>query len=215
MDSILRFKYMSLNNSLFECVTTSSRNVSMPVVRHTAKKKKRNQYEFEFKSEEYVPMDLYRALEQRVRSLEMNTGWTEEKAEELSFPREVLEKLPQEVRKTVEGVMFNYRKDYPNFSFWGMRKALIDAIRIRFKIDGKEDRLYDKDGDAYKLPKWIELAKQEKYISSYSAKHLKDQVKVFGDTASHDYMADLHKEEVPLIFTQLRIALARMYYEEK
>ena len=190
----------------------------MPVARHTAKKKK-NQYEFEFATKGYVPMGVFQeivgTLDERIRSLETKVGWSKEGPEQLNFPNDVLRKLPPEVRKTVEGVMFNYRSDYPDFCFWGMRKALIDALRIRFKKDRKEKKLYDKNGNAYKLLTWINLARQERYISKESAKFLKSQVKVFGDTASHDYMADLHKDEVPPIFVQLRIALGRMYYEEK
>lgn len=136
-------------------------------------------------------------------------------AEELSFPNDIMKNLPREVRKTIKGVIFNYRKNYPRFSFWGMRTALIDAIRIRFRIDGKEKELYDENGNAYKLSTWIDLAMKERYISRYHAKFLKSQVKVFGDTASHDYMAQVHREEIPSIFTQLRMALARMYYKEK
>jgi hypothetical protein len=41
------------------------------------------------------------------------------------------------------------------------------------------------------------------------------RAKVFGDAASHDYMANLQKGEVTAIFTVLRIALSRMYYAEE
>lgn len=114
----------------------------------------------------------------------------------------------------VEVVIFNYEHDFPNFCFLGMRKALIDAIRIRFQRDGKENMLYDKKGDAFKLPRWIDLAKQERYISKTMACDLREKVRVFGDTASHDYMANLQNEEVPSVCTCLRIALSRMYYSE-
>lgn len=186
----------------------------MPVTRHAAKKKN-NKYKYSVQSEEYVLISDFEELKQRVQSLETKVDWTEEETEELTFPEQILENLPSEVRKTIEGIMFNYQNNYPNFSGMGMRKALIDAIRIRLKQDGKEDKLYDKDGNAYKLPKWIELAKQEKYIDSRCAKYLRGQVKVFGEKATHDYMADLQKEEIPFIFIQLRMALARMYYKEK
>lgn len=134
---------------------------------------------------------------------------------EVDFPEEILRSLPKEVSKTIGGVLLNYQNDFTDFCFWGMRKALTDAIRIRFRKDQKENLLYDKSGNAYKLSRWIELAKQEKYISSSTAKSLKDQVRVFGDVASHDYMANLQKEEVPAIMTFLRMALSRMYYEDR
>lgn len=131
----------------------------------------------------------------------------------LNFPDNIMKRLPKEVKRSIKGVIDIYSLKYPRFCFWGMRTALIDAIRIRFRRDGKEDRLYDDNGNAYKLSKWINFAREERYISMQSARFLKGQIKVFGDTASHDYMADVKKEEIPVIFTQLRMVLARMYYE--
>jgi len=145
---------------------------------------------------------------------ETKVGASKKRIQELDFPTKVLEKLPLEVRDTVQGVIFNYRIGFPDFCFWGMRKALIDAIKIRFRRDGKEKRLYDRDGKAHSLPKWIEYAKQERYFSASLAKYLNKEVKVFGDTASHDYMVDFQKGEVPPIFKHLRLALDRMYYQD-
>ena len=156
---------------------------------------------------------MFKVSKERTQKPRTEIGVPKKEVEELVFPTKILQKLPPQVSKTVEGVITNFQNGFSDFCAWGMRKALIDAIRIRFKRDGKEHELYDKDGNAYKLSKWIELTKQERYISSHSAKYLKGQVKVFGDIVSHDYMADLDREEVPLVFTQLRIALARMYYE--
>jgi len=131
------------------------------------------------------------------------------------IPEEILDCLPTEVRRTIEGIHYNYEGKFTDFCFMGMRKALIDSIRIRFRKDKKEHILYDKNGNAYKLPKWIELAKQEKYVSSSSAKDLTDQVRVFGDTASHDFMANLQLKEVPSVMISLRMALSRMFYENR
>jgi hypothetical protein len=188
----------------------------MPVVKDERKKKKGNQYTQEFLSKYYDSRGKYEALEERVTRIEASLTLSTEKQKEegLIFPSDILEKLPLEVKKTVEGIMVNYERDFPDFCFWGMRKALIDAIRIRFRKDNKENMLYDENGNAYKLLTWIDLAKQQRYISPKQATNLSTQVKVFGDSASHDYMANLHKDEVPSIFTQLRMALGRMYYEQ-
>jgi len=156
---------------------------------------------------------MFVVLEERPQKPKTEVGVSKKKVEELVFPTKILQKLPPQVRKTMEGVISSFQNDFSDFCAWGMRKGLIDAIRIRFKRDGKEHKLYDKDGNAYKLSKWIELTKQERYINSHSARYLKGQVKVFGDIVSHDYMVDLQREEVPSIFTRLRIALAKMYYE--
>lgn len=134
--------------------------------------------------------------------------------EELLVPNEVLDSLPREVGRTIKGVCHNYRGGFIDFCFWGMRKALIDAIRIRFTRDRKEKMLYDKERTPYSLSRWIELATQQGYISSHIAKDLNSQVKVFGDVASHDYMANLQKEEVRPVMTSLRMTLSRMYYQK-
>lgn len=166
------------------------------------------------KSEEgFDPKRDYQALAERVEVLERTFQVSQNPIEKLEFAAEVLNALPTVVRKTIDGIIFNYNHDFADFCFLGMRKALIDSIRIRFQMDNKEDLLYDKQGDTYKLPKWIELAKQRRYISKNIADNLK-RVKIFGDAASHDYMANLQKEEVPPILDILRIALSRMFYSE-
>jgi len=134
---------------------------------------------------------------------------------EINVPEEILQSLPPEVKRTIEGVLYNYQGDFTDFCFWGMRKALIDAIRIRFLRDEKEKMLYDQNDNPYSLSKWIELTKQEKYISGSIATNLNSQVKVFGDVASHDYMANLQREEIRPVMTYLRMALSRMYYRER
>jgi len=134
--------------------------------------------------------------------------------EDLPFPQEILDKLPTEVKRVIEGIQSNFKHGFPDFCFMGIRKALSIGIDIRFKRDGKYDKLFDPRGEPYKLPKRIELAKQEKYLSSSLASKLKKEAKVFGDVALHDYRIDLKKEEVPSIFKFLRLALEHMYYKE-
>lgn len=163
---------------------------------------------------DYILRHDYEALAQRVSAIERKFDVSQSPEDRLEFPSEILANLPPVVKKTIEGIILNYELGFPDFCFFGMRKALIDAIRIRFQRDGKENMLYNKKGEAFKLPRWIDLAKQERYISRTMARDLREKVKVFGDTASHDYMANLQKEEVPSVCTRLRIALSRMYYLE-
>jgi site-specific recombinase XerD len=158
--------------------------------------------------------DMFRVIQEKTHKSEADISVPKKKKERLFIPTEVLENIPQEVRKTIKGIISNYQNNFPDFCFWGMRKALIDAINIRFRRNGKDGKLYNENGNAYNLPKWIELAKQERYISANQANKLNKEVKVFGDTASHDHMTDLQKEEVPTIFKHLRLALARMYYQQ-
>jgi len=135
--------------------------------------------------------------------------------EELPIPIEVFEKLPKEIQKIIKGVKLCYEHDHADFCFMGMRKALSTAIHIRFRREGKEEELYDINGEPYKLTKWIELAKQNRFLSASLATKLTKEVKVFGDVGSHDYRVDFHKEDVPSIFKLLRLALDRMYHNEE
>ena len=171
--------------------------------------------------EAYIPSDFYATkveleklkLEVEYLKKKIEASKTEEINKELSMPRELVEKLPREVQKTVEGIKLCYEHNHADFCFMGMRKALSTAIHIRFRREGKEDELYDPNRRPYKLPKWIELAKQNGFLSASLAKELTKEVKVFGDIGSHDYKVDFHKEEVPSIFRLLRLALDRMYYQ--
>jgi hypothetical protein len=184
--------------------------------RKKASKQQQGQYNFPpvtFEpGQEYVTIQQHNALAEQVGVIAKNINVSQKPLDKLECPAEVLVTLPGVVKKTIEGVISNYDNNFPDFCFWGMRKALTDAIRIRFQRDQKESLLYDAAGNAYDLPKWIELAKQQRFISNTEAAALLEKVKVFGDTASHDYMANLQKTEVPGIFTCLRMALARMYY---
>jgi len=161
------------------------------------------------------PMTVYDKLEERVRILEQTIVISQDSVEKFEFPEEILNTLPAVIKKTIEGIIFSYEHDFPVFCFMGMRKALIDGIRICFQMKGIEEQLYDESGNPYRLPKWIEFAKQKRFISNNIASDLTAKVKVFGDSANHDYMTNLQKEEVPAIFTCLRMALSRMFYSQE
>ena len=179
------------------------------------KKKKETDNSYNYSTKINVPASYspqaFADVVERLNKLEVKNSQTQEPGSNLVFPDEVFATLPTIIQRTILGVMLCYEHDFPDFCFWGMRKALIDAIRIRFLSDKKRKLLCDENGEAFSLPKMIERAKQ-RYISGQMANDLTARVKVFGDTASHDYMANLQKEEVPAIFDLLRIALARMFY---
>jgi hypothetical protein len=91
------------------------------------------------------------------------------------MPQELFERLPPEIRKTIEGVELCYKHDHADFCLMGIRKILSTAIHIRFKKVGKERELYDSDRESFKLPKCIELAKQNGFISASLAKKLTNE----------------------------------------
>ena len=201
----------------------------MPSTRHVKPKQRKGPSDYQFNLETfaagsfppsvpYVSKVEFEGLRVKVGELEkiVKEGKVKQVTtlEELPFPPEALDKLPKPLKRVVEGIKMNFEFDFPDFCCMGMRKALSIGIDIRFEKDGKYNKLFDSGGDSYNLPKRIELAKQEKYISSSLATKLRKEAKVFGDVALHDHRIDLKKEEVPSIFKLLRLALERMYYEE-
>lgn len=141
----------------------------------------------------------------------IESGKAEKSEGELSIPKEVFEKLPKEIQRTLEGVKLCYEHDHADFCFMGIRKALSTAIHIRFRREEKEEELYDIKKEPYELAKWIELAKQNGFLSASLANKLTKEVKLYGDVGAHDYMISFHKEDVPSIFKLLRLVLGRMY----
>ena len=130
--------------------------------------------------------------------------------EELVIPKEVYGTLPNSIKKVIDGIISNFENDFPDYCCWGIRKALIIGIDIRFKRDEKDELLFDSSGEPYSLPKKIEIAKQEKYLSSSLARQLTKE-KIFGDIASHDFQITLTKEDIPSLFKHLRLTLDRLY----
>jgi len=186
----------------------------MSIIRHTKKMRKEDLASYlPSYTETFATKTEVEELKVEVEYLKtkIESAKTEELERELSIPKEVLEKLPKEIHKTIEGVRLCYENDHADFCFMGIRKALSTAIHIRFRREGKEKELYDGDRRPYKLDKWIELAKQNKFLTVNLAKRLTKELKLFGDVGSHDYMIDFHKEDVPSIFKLLRLALDRMY----
>jgi len=182
----------------------------MPEARHTKKTYRKGdlQHYIHSYTESFPTKTEFEELKVEVEYLKKKVeGRKTELEGELSMPKKVLEKLPKEIQKTIEGVRVCYEHDHADFCFMGIRKALGTAIHIRFRRESKEEELYDNNEEPYKLAKCIELAKQNRLLSTSLAKKLTKELKLFGDVSSHDYMIDFHKEDVPSIFKLLRLAL--------
>jgi len=157
------------------------------------------------------------ALEFRVKQLEETLAERDEfvklkrEREVLYLPNGVLARLPPEVTNIIVNTIQKcFERGIPQACPPFMRKALVAAITIRFKMDNKEAKLYDANREPFGLPKMIELAKQEGYLSSYLAGQLM-QIKIFGDIAVHDFKVDLKEQDVIPDFRLLRLALEHMY----
>jgi len=119
-----------------------------------------------------------------------------------------LEKFPTEVGESYREAIANYNHGQERSCSVMMRRTLEVAIAIRFKKAGLENLIRGKN-----LPKRIELAKQEHFISSSIANRL-NQLKWIGDLGAHDYKVKIVKEDLEKGLQTLRIALEHMFHEE-
>ena len=152
-------------------------------------------------------------IEEKFESFKIEEFDELKKDRQLYIPKRVFDNLPIDVKKIIESIRNAFYRGIPEFCPTFMRKALEAAIHIRFKRDNIEDKLYNSNGERYRLPKMLEIAKQEKYLSSYLFKQLRREVRVFGDVLTHDYKIEIDEEEIIPLFKLLRLALDHIYHE--
>ena len=129
----------------------------------------------------------------------------------LYFPDHVAKITPPEVMRILRDVQKCYDHDIPNACPGLLRKALASAIKIKFYQEDKKNFLYDARGDRKgSLRDWINVAKQQGYLSSEIARKL-EKIKLFGDIGVHDEKIKFDKREISDIFEILRLAIEHMY----
>jgi endogenous inhibitor of DNA gyrase (YacG/DUF329 family) len=129
----------------------------------------------------------------------------------LHFPEHVERITPREVMKIIEDIQKCYTHEIPNACPGLLRKALASAIKIKFYKNKQRDMLYDTEGNRKgDILDWINMAKQQGYLSQELAKQLK-RAKIFGDIGVHDERIDFDEAEVAEIFQLVRYAIEDMY----
>jgi hypothetical protein len=129
------------------------------------------------------------------------------------LPPRVKRSIPKELIPTIELIQKCFKHELHQCCPPFIRKALENAISIRFKEDGKEHKIVDAQGRRVTLPRLIELAVQEKYLSQNVSKQLL-QTKTFGDIAVHDVEIQIDRADVVHDLRNLRLALEQMYPEK-
>lgn len=129
----------------------------------------------------------------------------------LNFPEHVERITPKEVLKIIDDIKKCYVHNIPNACPGLLRKALASAIKIKFYKKKQKDMLYDSQGNRKgDLLQWIDLTKQQGYLTQELAKQLK-RAKIFGDIGVHDERIDFDRAEVAEIFQLLRYSIECMY----
>lgn len=133
---------------------------------------------------------------------------------EIKISPEIEKGLPSDVQYIMNQVYSCLEHNLCDACCTMMRKALAAAIDIRFKRDGKASKMYDDSNRRLQLPKMIEVAKQEKYITPSFARKL-NQLKWVGDIGAHDYQIKLKRSDVEIDLRTLRMTLERLYPSKK
>jgi uncharacterized protein YydD (DUF2326 family) len=125
----------------------------------------------------------------------------------------VREITPVEVQSIIDDIQKCYGYDVPNACPGLLRKALHSAIKIRFLKDSKRQFLYDARGNRKgDLPEWIELAKQQGYLTTELARELKT-TKLIVDIGVHDERIRFDKAEIADVFCKIRLAIEHIFAE--
>lgn len=148
--------------------------------------------------------DLTKKVVRKVERLE------KKREREIRISPKIEKDLPQEVQYILNQVYGCFENNLCDACGPMMRKALCAAIDIRFKRDGKEDKMLDKANRHLKLKKMIEVAKQERYITPSIFKKL-NQLKWVTDISAHDYHIRLTRADVEMDLRTLRMTLERLY----
>lgn len=127
---------------------------------------------------------------------------------ELYMPDHVEQSTPKEVTRLIKQIQGCYRIGAPDACAALLRKALISAIKVKFYMENKRDLIYDEHGN--RRSNWIEIAKQEGYLSQEIAKQLK-LFKIFGDTGIHDERIEFDNLEIAGMFMLVRLAIEQFF----
>lgn len=155
--------------------------------------------------------NAYHTLESYIKKLNRKAKSPPLQVENIIIPNEVINKLPDKIQKIVNEIIGCYEHGYYDACSVMCRKVVDNSIYIKFNMDGKENILKDQNGRFYGLPKKIELAKQESYISSQHA-GLLSKIKLFGDVGAHSYKINLLENDLKdNVFPIVRLVLEEIF----
>ncbi len=126
------------------------------------------------------------------------------------FPHAIVEKLPASVRSSIEQAAECYRTGMFEPCAVMLRKAIQNAIVLRFEMEGVVNRVLLANGDVLPLPKLLEKAQEARLISSQQGRELM-KVKWLGDTAAHSYSNTITREDVDGVLLIARLSLERIF----
>ncbi len=126
------------------------------------------------------------------------------------FPDAIVEKLPSAVKRSIEQATECYRRGMFEPCAVMLRKAIQNAIVLRFETEGVGGQVLLSNGDVLPIPHLLRKAQEARLISSQQTKELM-KVKWLGDTAAHSYANVITKEDIDGILLIVRLSLERIF----
>ena len=120
---------------------------------------------------------------------------------------------PIQVKRMIKDIQKCYGYNIPDACPGLLRKALYSSVKIKFLSDCKKGILYDAQGNRRgDLSQWIDLAKQEEYLTAELARELRT-TKLLTDTGVHDERVRFDKSEIADVFCKIRLAIEHLFAE--
>ena len=123
---------------------------------------------------------------------------------------ELIKQLPRPLQSIVKEINGCFGNGYYGAGSVMCRKAIEASIHIRFAKESKEDNLKDNSGEFFRLPKKIELAKQEHFINFQHANELA-RIRWFGDAGAHSYKINIYTNDLKNNISIVRLALEEIF----
>ena len=125
------------------------------------------------------------------------------------YPDKIVNKLPEPIRKSIEEARECYARGLYTSCAVMLRKALENAIVMRFELEGHTNLILRGDQRVITLPKLLTKAQECRLIiPQYRNELLK--VKLLGDAAAHSHANEITKEDIDSILLGHRLALERI-----
>lgn len=125
------------------------------------------------------------------------------------YPDKIVNKLPEPIRKSIEEAQECYGRGLYTSCAVMLRKALENAIVMRFELEGHTNLIIQSDSRVIPLPKLLARAQECRLIIPQYYKELM-KVKLLGDAAAHSHANEITKEDIDSVLLGHRLAMERI-----
>jgi len=127
----------------------------------------------------------------------------------LIFPKELIKKLPKDLKILCDDFNFNFGNNRPIASMLVLRRLLPLSIVRKFQQKGRESKIKDKNGEYFETKKL--LGKIEKLLSDKRVYRELINYKILIDSAQHSYSVNIQLSDVEGAAIKIRAFLDEIF----